>query len=97
MKNLNNQYLYSVLRQVVHEFKYLGEKIAQALLRTPLPKIVIICLSLALLITLIPLVLSLFVVFVLLKILLLIVVLTVRKHRNKPSALEYQRRAYSRK
>lgn len=91
MKNSTSQYLYSVLRQAMHEFKYMGKKFTQILLRTPLPKILIVCICLALLITIIPLVLTLFVVFVLLKLLLLIVVLTVRKHRRDPSELEYHR------
>lgn len=97
MKSSTSQYLYSVLRQAVHELRYLGNKFAQALLRTPLPRILMICIGLALLITIVPLVLTLFVVFILLKLLLLIVVLTLRKHRNNPSELDYQRRSYDKK
>ena len=97
MKNSTTQYLYSVLRQAVHEFKYMGKKFFQILLRTPLPRILIACIALALLITVIPLMLTLFVAFVLLKLLLLIVVLTVRKHRRNPSQLQYQRHYYDRK
>lgn len=97
MKSSTSQYLYSVLRQAMHEFRYLGNKFLQVLLRTPLPRILIICIGLALLITIVPLLLTLFVVFMLLKLLLLVVVLTVRKHRNNPSELDYQRRNYERK
>jgi membrane protein implicated in regulation of membrane protease activity len=97
MKSSTSQYLYSVFRQGMHEFRYLGNKFLQVLLRTPLPRILIICIGLALLITIVPLLLTLFVVFLLLKLLLLIVVLTMRKHRAHPSELDYQRRNYQRK
>lgn len=97
MKSSTSQYLYSVLRQAMHEFRYFGNKFVQALLRTPLPRILVVCIGLALFITIVPLVLTLFVVFILLKLLLLIVVLTVRKHRNNPSELDYQRRSYDNK
>ena len=97
MKSSTSQYLYSVLRQTLHEFRYLGKKILQILLRTPLPRILMACIGLALLITIVPLLLTLFVVFLLLKLLLLMVVLTVRKHRNNPSELDYQRRSYENK
>lgn len=95
MKNPTMQYLYSVLRQAAHEFKYMGKKFVQFLLRTPLPRILVACIAMALLITIIPLVLTLFVVFVLLKLLLLMLVISVRKHRNNPSELAYCRRNYS--
>lgn len=97
MKSSTSQYLYSVLRQAMHEFRYLGNKFLQVLLRTPLPRILIICIGLALLISIVPLVLTLFIVFILLKLLLLIVVLTVRKHRNNPSELDCQRRNYDKR
>ena len=97
MKSSTSQYLYSVFRQAMHEFRYLGNKFVQALFRTPLPRILIICIGLALLITIVPLVLTLFVVFILLKLLLLLVVLTLRKTRNNPSELDYQRRNYDKK
>ena len=92
MKSSTSQYLYSLLRQAMHEFRYLGNKFRQLLLRMPLPRILIVCIGLALLLIIVPLLLILFAVFLLLKLLLLMVVLTVRKHRNNPSQLDYQRR-----
>ena len=97
MKSSTSQYLYSILRQALHEFRFLGIKFLQLLLRTPLPRILIICIGLAMLITIVPLLLTLLVVFVLLKLLLLMVVLTVRKNRNNPSELDYRRRNYTSK
>ncbi|MDE2429678.1 MAG: hypothetical protein KGM99_13215, partial [Burkholderiales bacterium] len=70
MKNATSQYLYSVFRQAMHEFRYYGNKFAQMLLRTPLPRVLVACIALALLITVIPLVVTLFVAFLLLKIML---------------------------
>ncbi|CAN5687072.1 hypothetical protein BH11PSE12_BH11PSE12_16350 [soil metagenome] len=81
----------------MHEFRFYGNRAVQLLLRTPLPRLLIACIAVALLITLIPLVLSLFVVFLLLKLLLLVVVLAVRKGRQHPSELDYSRRPFQRK
>ncbi len=94
MKDSTRQYLYSVLRQAAHEVRYWGQKFAQALMRTPLPRLLVVCIGLALLITIIPLIFTLFVGFVLLKLLFLMLGLTIRKHRENPSELEYQRRTY---
>jgi Flp pilus assembly protein TadB len=81
----------------MHELSYWGKKLFQASLRTPLPRILIVCIGLVFLVSLIPLVLTLFVVFLLLKLLLLLVVLTVRKQRNNPAELDFSRRTYGRK
>ena len=68
--NAFSQYMYSVLRQVTQEFRQFASKCAQAMLRTPLPRIFVICIAIALAISLIPFVLSLFVLFVVLRVFL---------------------------
>lgn len=68
--NAFSQYMYSVLRQVTQEFRQLASKCALAMLRTPLPRIFVICVAIALAISLIPFVLSLFVLFVVLRVFL---------------------------
>jgi len=68
--NAFSQYMYSVLRQVTQEFRQFASKCALAMLRTPLPRIFVICIAIALAISLIPFVLSLFVLFVLLRVFL---------------------------
>lgn len=95
MKSSTSQYLYSVLRQAAHEFSYLMKKFMHALLRTPLPKILLGCIALALLITLIPLALTLFAVFILLKLLLVLLVLAIRKSRRDPRELTYVNHGHS--
>ena len=80
MKNSTSQYLYSVCRQAFQEFKLIGVKCVTFLKATPLPRVLVFCIALALLITLIPLVLTLFFAFILLKILMLIVVLNAGKN-----------------
>ncbi|MBX9902247.1 MAG: hypothetical protein K2Y28_15825 [Burkholderiaceae bacterium] len=87
MKNSSAQYIYSVLRQASHEFKYLGMKCLNAAMRTPLPKVLVICIAVAIVITLLPLVFTLFVCFLLLKLLLLIVALAVRAQRHQPAQI----------
>lgn len=91
MKSSTSQYLYSVFRQAAHEFSYLMKRFMQALMRTPLPKILLGCIALALLITLIPLALTLFAIFVLLKLLLVLLVLAIRKSRRDPRELTFAR------
>jgi hypothetical protein len=82
MKNSNKQYLYSVLRQAWQELRALGDKAGQGLARTPLPRILILCIGLALLITLVPLILTLFVIFMLVKLFLLVVTMGGRSHEQ---------------
>ncbi|MBR7792839.1 hypothetical protein KDM87_09555 [Undibacterium sp. FT147W] len=68
--NAFSQYMYSVLRQVTQEFRQFASKCALGMLRTPLPRIFVICIAIALAISLIPFVLSLFLLFVLLRVFL---------------------------
>lgn len=79
MKNSTQQYLYSVLRQAWRELGTLGQKASQVLMCTPLPRLLMLCIGIALVITIVPLVISLFVIFMLVKLLLLLVVMHVRK------------------
>jgi len=78
MKNSTKQYLYSVLRQTWQELRVFGTKSAKVLMRTPLPRLLMLCIGIALLITIVPLVLSLFVIFLLVKLFLALVVMNVR-------------------
>lgn len=77
MKTSTRQYLYSVLRQAWQELRTLGAKAVQVLLRTPLPKLLVLCIGIALLVTIVPLILTLFVAFMLIKLLLLLVFVNV--------------------
>lgn len=77
MKTSTSQYLYSVLRQAWQELRALGAKAAQMLMRTPLPKILVLCIGIALIVTILPLILTLFVAFMLIKLLLLLVFVNV--------------------
>jgi uncharacterized membrane protein YjgN (DUF898 family) len=92
MKNSTRQYLYSVMRQANQEFQLFAKKLGATLLRTPLPKLLIIVLGAALLMSMIPLVLTLFVVFLLLKIILSLVLLALRGPVS--SELQRVRRPY---
>ncbi|MFZ6798492.1 hypothetical protein [Undibacterium sp. Di24W] len=83
MKNSTKQYLYSVLRQALQELRVFGTKAAQVLMRTPLPRLLMLCIGIALLITIVPLVLTLFVIFMLVKLLLALVVINVRSQKAK--------------
>jgi hypothetical protein len=80
MKSTSKQYLYSVFRQAMGEFRILGTKAMQLLMRTPLPRLLVLLIGLALILTIVPLLLSLFVVFILIKLLLVLVFMNVRKH-----------------
>lgn len=86
MKNSTKQYLYSVLRQAWQELRALGNNAAQVLMQTPLPRLLMLCIGIALLITIVPLILTLFVIFMLVKLFLLLVVMNVRSQKaaDKP-------------
>lgn len=92
MKHMQKDELLSLLRQSFQEFTYLCRKAARILARTPLPRLLVACIGLALLITILPLALTLFLVFLLLKVLVLCVVLATRKARRQPRQLEHARR-----
>lgn len=82
MKNESKQYLYSVLRQTWMELRTLGGKAFRVLQKTPLPRVLVFLLGLAILLTIVPLMLTLFVVFMLIKLLVLMVVMN--RSRSRP-------------
>ncbi|TXI89990.1 MAG: hypothetical protein E6Q34_09720 [Burkholderiaceae bacterium] len=79
MSSSNQQYLYSVMRQAWKELRSFGVAALNVLMKTPLPKLLLVCVAIALLLTIVPLILTLFVVFMLVKLLLLLVFVNVRK------------------
>jgi len=92
MKSSARQYLYSVFRQVAQEFRQIGQKVGERLLGTPLPKVLMVCVGIALLIAIIPLIITLFIVFVLLKLLLAVVLMSMGQNqaRAKPKSRPVQ-------
>lgn len=84
--NSNNIYLFFKL--CVEEFAYLIRSGLRFLERTPMPRLLIVCLALAIFISVLPLALSLFVLFVLLKLLGALTVFNVRKNRQAPARLK---------
>ncbi|MBI3283827.1 MAG: hypothetical protein HYZ65_03100 [Burkholderiales bacterium] len=94
MKRMHRYQLLALLRLTFHEFFYLCRKAAGILARTPLPRLLVAGIALALLLTILPLALSLFALFLLLKILLFCVVMAVRRTRRRPGQLEHARRVY---
>ncbi|MBR7800016.1 hypothetical protein [Undibacterium fentianense] len=97
MKNSNKQYLYSVLRQAWHELGGLWSHVSAMLMRTPLPRVLILCVGLALVITLVPLILTLFVIFMLIKLILLAMVMNVRGKQSAETSFSsrYRNREWS--
>lgn len=93
MKSSTRQYLYSVCRQAAHEFTYFGKKFLNFIMQTPLPRVLMVCVALAIMITLLPLVFTLFIVFLLLKCLLLLIAFSIRHQRGKPRQMQYARRS----
>ncbi len=79
MRSSNQQYMYSVLRQAWKELRGFGMAALGLLMKTPLPRLLLVCVAIALFLTLVPLILTLFVVFMLVKILLLLLFVNVRK------------------
>ncbi|MFZ6658899.1 hypothetical protein [Undibacterium sp. TJN19] len=96
MKSSIGQYFYSVCRQATQEFRQFGQKATQHLMRTPLPKILIIVLAIALLIAIIPLAISLFVIFVLLKLFAGMLVLNSRPDKTEQTRKVYIHRRFDR-
>lgn len=97
MKNSTSQYLYSVLRQAFQEFKVLGVRFLEFLKRTPLPRVLVFCIALALLITIIPLVITLFVIFFLIKLLLVMMATNNASQQRKEKNYEDVEIIYPRK
>lgn len=96
MNNTKKDELLSLLRQSFHEFAYLCRRAARVLAQTPLPRLLVVCIGLALLITILPLALTLFAIFLLLKVLTLCIVLATRRARRQPRQLKHTRRASDR-
>ena len=94
MKDSNKQYLYSIFRQAWQELRSVGNSAGAMLMRTPLPRILILCLGIALIVSLVPLILTLFVIFILVK-LFLLVVLNGRNNKVRDTPTEFKQRAWS--
>ncbi len=78
MPNPTSQFLYSVARQVLQEFRYWGGRAYAFLAKTPLPKVAIIALALMLFVMLIPLALSLLLLFFIIKLIFTLAVVAPR-------------------
>lgn len=74
MKNERQQAMYSVLRQTWMEMRAAARKALGMLQKTPLPRVLVFVLGLAILFAIVPLMLTLFVVFMLVKLLFLLIV-----------------------
>lgn len=79
MNSSRQQYLYSVLRQAWKELRGVGRTAMAALMKTPLPKVLLLCIAIALFLTLVPLILTLFLAFMLIKIFLVLLFANVHK------------------
>ncbi len=77
-------YLYSIGRQAWHEFRYWAHKAFDRLLLTPLPRLFLLCLAIALIFIILPLAITLFFIFVLLKIVFTLLFVAVRRSRARP-------------
>ncbi len=91
MPSSASQYLYSVARQVLQEFRYWGGRAYAQLAKTPLPKIAIIALALLLFMTLIPLALTLFVLFFIVKLIFTLAVVAPRQPEKPASKTVYSK------
>lgn len=82
-------YFYSIGRQTWHEFRYWGHKGFDRILQTPLPRIFLLCLAIALICIVLPLTITLFLVFVLLKIVFSMLFFAVRRSRKQPQLRQH--------
>lgn len=82
MKNSSRATMAELLRDVAQELAGLLTCASRELMRLPLPRLMLVCLGLAMALTILPLALTLFVVFLGLKLLFLLAVLAVRKARR---------------
>ena len=72
-------YLYSIGRQTWHEFRYWGGRGLARLMRTPLPRVFLLCIAAALVLAILPLTLMLFFTFLVLKIVFTLLVVAGRR------------------
>ena len=78
------EYLYSIGRQTWNEFRYWAHKGFDWLLSTPLPRVFLLCLAIALIFIVLPLTITLFIIFVLLKIVFTLLFAAIRRNRARP-------------
>ncbi len=79
--------IVEVLREVADAFAGLVTHGGRALMRLPLPRLMLICIGLACMLTILPLAFMLFIIFLGLKLVLLLAVLAARKARRRPLLL----------
>ncbi|HTD04037.1 hypothetical protein [Undibacterium sp.] len=90
MKNtsgMSGDSIMELLREVAEAFAGLATHAGRALMRLPLPRLMLICIGLAFMLTILPLALMLFILFLGVKLVLLLAVLAARKARRRPLPL----------
>lgn len=90
MKNhtgMSGDSIMELLRDVAEAFAGLVTHGGRTLMRLPLPRLMLLCIGLAFMLTILPLAFMLFVLFLGIKLVLLLSVLAVRKARRRPLLL----------
>ena len=73
MNEHNERSIGQILNEGVNDFIRIGAELLQAMLRLPVPALLITCLLLAIFLTILPLALTLFVIFLIIKLIVAIV------------------------
>ncbi|MFZ6645757.1 hypothetical protein ACO0LO_08580 [Undibacterium sp. TJN25] len=86
MSGMSKEDILELLRDVADTFAGLARQGGRALMRLPLPRLMLLCIGVAFMLTILPLAFALFIVFLGVKLVLLLSVLAVRKSRRRPLA-----------
>jgi ABC-type bacteriocin/lantibiotic exporter with double-glycine peptidase domain len=73
MNTHNERSIGQILSEGVNDFIRIGAELVQAMLRLPVPALLLTCLLLAIFLTILPLALTLFVIFLIIKLIVAIV------------------------
>ncbi|WP_394780905.1 hypothetical protein [Undibacterium sp.] len=87
MSGMSNDEILELLRDAADTFAGMVRQGGRALMRLPLPRLMLLCIGLAFMLTILPLAFTLFIVFLGVKLVLLLSVLAVRKSRRRAPAL----------
>lgn len=86
MTENNERSIGQIMSEGTNDFIRIGAELLQAMLRLPVPALLVACLLLAIFLTILPMALGLFVIFLIIKLIIAIVSPPLQQHRSNDDA-----------
>lgn len=90
MKSTQTEQLFVLMRQAAHDFYYFFRKAFLATMALPLPHLLVICLTIAVALMILPLALSIFIAFMIFKLIGVLLAINLKKNQKQARQLHQE-------